>query len=81
MPDSIINIVNTWDKKTKREIYDEVIDFKDGHKNPYHWYYEDDVDGMLENPKLRETYPIPAKSPAVYFDADKAYGTATDLEV
>ena len=58
MPDSIINIVNVWGKKTKREIYDNIIKFKDRWKNPYHWDYEDDLDGLLEHTKYHETYPI-----------------------
>ena len=32
MTDSIINRVNVWGKKTKREIYNELIEFKDRRK-------------------------------------------------
>ena len=81
MPDSIINRVNEWGNKTKRDIYDDVIDFKDRRKNLYHCDYEDDLDGLLEQPKPHETDSIPSKFPRVYFDEDGADGTVTDKEV
>ena len=39
------------------------------------------MDGLLEHPKPHETDSIPAEFPGVDFDADEAYGTATDQEV
>ena len=70
MPDRIIKKTNAWGKKTKREVYDNVIKFKDLRKNPYQWDPEDDTDGILEDPKPHETSPIPAEFPGVEFDAD-----------
>ena len=81
MPDSITNRVNVWDKKTKCEIYNGVIQFKDRRKNPYHWDYEDDLHGLLEQTNPHEDDSIHAKFPGVGFDTDKADGTATDQEV
>ena len=81
MPDSTTNRVYAGGKKTKREIYDDIIEFKYRHKNPYHWYYEDDLDGFLDQPKPDETDSIPAKFPGVDFDVDKADEIATYQEV
>ena len=69
MPDRIIK-KNAWGNKAKREVYDNVIKFKDCRKNPYQWDTEDDMDGLLEYPKPHETAPIPAEFQGVEFDAD-----------
>ena len=61
MPGQIIKKTNAWDKKVKREVYDNVIGFKERRKNPYQWDPEDDMDGLLEEPKPHETSPIPAE--------------------
>ena len=68
-------------KKTNRDIHDKVIEFKYRHKNTYHWDYEDDLDGLLEQTKPHETDPIPADFPAVKFDADETDGPSTYKEV
>ena len=81
MPDRFINRVNVWGKKKKRDIYNTVINFNDRRKNPYHKYYENYLDGMLDHPKRRETNPIPAKFTGVVFDADEAHRTETDQGV
>ena len=70
MPDSIINIVNVWGKKTNRDFYDDVIKFKDRRKNTYHWDYRDDLEGLFEQIKPHETDSIPANFPGVDFNAD-----------
>ena len=81
MLDNIINRLNAWGKKTKREIYDNVIEFKDRPKNLYHWDYDDDLYGLLEQTKPHETDTIPAEFTGVKFDADEVEVTATDQEV
>ena len=81
MHGSIINIVNVMVNKMKPDIYDYVIKFKGICKNLYHWYCEDDLDGLLEQPKIHETDSIPAEFPGVDFDADEADGTSIDQEV
>ena len=53
-------------QEKKCEIFDDVIEFKDGHKNPYHWDYEDDLDGLLEQPIPHETDSIITKFPGMY---------------
>ena len=70
MPDRIIKKSNAWGKKIKREVYENVIKFKDRRKNPYQWDPEEDMDGLLEEPNTHETAPIPAEFPGVEFDAD-----------
>ena len=70
-----------WGKKTKRDIYDGVIKFKERRKNPYHWNCEDDLDGLLEYPKPHETDSIPANSPGADVDTEKVDGTATYQKV
>ena len=81
MPDNMINRLNAWGKKTKSEIYNNVIKFKDICKNHYHWEYEDDLDGPLDQPKPHETDSIPTDFPGVDFDANEADRTATDKYV
>ena len=81
MPDVIINRLNVWGNKTKCDIYDNVIKFKDRSKNTYHWDYEDGLDGLLEQTKPHETDSIPAEFPGVKFDSDKADVTPTYQEV
>ena len=68
-------------ERKKREIYNNIIKFKDRRKNPYHWDYEYDLDGMLEQTKPHETKPTPAEFPGLEFYACKAYRTATYQEV
>ena len=65
MPDQIIKKTNAWDKKTKRLVYENVIEFKERCKNPYQWDPKDDMYGLLEDPKPHETSPIPAEFPGV----------------
>ena len=65
MPDRIIKKTNAWGKKTKREVYDNVIEFKDRYKNTYKWDPEDDMDGLLEDPDPHKTATIPAEFPGV----------------
>ena len=47
MPDRMIKKTNAWGKKSKREVYDNVIEFKDRRKYPYQWNPEDDINGLL----------------------------------
>ena len=68
---------NAWGKKTKREVYENVIEFKDRCKNPYQWDPEDDMDGLLEGPNPHEIAPIPDDFPGVGFDADLDEEVAT----
>ena len=65
-----------WVKEKKREIYDDVIEFKDRRKNIYHLDYEDYLDGLLEQPKPHENNSIRAEFPGMDFDAYNADGTA-----
>ena len=81
MSDSIINRVNVWGNKINLEVYYNVIKFKNRRKNPYHWDYEGDLDGLLEQKKPHETDPIPSELLGVEFDAEEADGTATYQEV
>ena len=81
MSDSIINRVNVWGNKINLEVYYNVIKFKNRRKNPYHWDYEGDLDGLLEQEKPHETDPIPSELLGVEFDSEEADGTATYQEV
>ena len=72
---------NSWGNKTKREVYDNVIEFKDRRKNTYQWDPEDEMDGLLEDPNPHETAPNPAEFPGVEFDADMDEAVAAPQEV
>ena len=65
-------------QEKKRDIYDKITKFKNRRKNCYHWDHEDNLDGLLEQPRPHETDPIPTEFKGVEFDADEADGTSTD---
>ena len=68
-------------QEKKREIYDNVIKFKDRHKDTYRWDHEDGLDKLLEHSNPHEKDPIPAKFQGVEFDAYDADRKSTDQEV
>ena len=65
----------------KREVYENLIEFKDRCKNPYQWDPEDDMDGLLEDPKPHKTAPIPDEFSGVGFNADLDEEVAAPQEV
>ena len=65
MPESLAARVDSLGKRTRREVYDNVIQFADRNKKPFVWDPEDDLNEMLESFGQRVFPDIPAEFPAV----------------
>jgi len=75
MSDSTIAQVEQWGAKTKREVYDNVLEWRDRNKQKFEWDPEDDIDHLLEDDNNSDDNDsplsgIPAEFPGVPLQRD-----------